>query len=60
MSYRIVSSRDGVDLDMTVPTAKWAIIAATQDVEVGRLPTIVDIDGDELSLVKFRIKHPDV
>jgi hypothetical protein len=60
MSYRIVSSRDGVDLDVTVPTASWAIIAATQDEEAGRLPVIVDDDGAELTLADFRIKHASI
>ena len=48
-----------MDLDVIVPTASWAIVAATQDVEAGRLPVIFDDDRAELSLADFRAKHAD-
>ena len=57
MTYRILSSRDGVELDLSVPTAGWAIAAAKQDQEAGRSPTIVDTDGVEMTLAEFRAKH---
>jgi hypothetical protein len=46
-----------VELDLSVPTAGWAIAAASQDQEAGRSPTIVDDDGVEMTLAEFRAKH---
>ena len=46
-----------MDLDVTVPTASWAIIAATQDVEAGRAPMIVDDEGREMTLPEFAANH---
>jgi hypothetical protein len=57
MAYRVISSRDGVDLDLSFPTVSWAIVAAKQDEDAGRSPMIVDENGFLMNLADFRVKH---
>jgi hypothetical protein len=57
MPYRIISSNEGVDLDVSVPTRDWAIALYEQDVRAGRSPLIVDLDGAELSLAEFQARQ---
>jgi hypothetical protein len=57
MPYRVISSNEGVDLDVSVPTASWAISLCEQDIRAGRSPLIVDLDGSELTLAEFQATH---
>ena len=57
MPYRVISSNEGVDLDVSVPTASWAIALCEQDVRAGRTPLIVDLDGAELTLAEFQARQ---